>query len=218
MQRDQLEYPDGYSMYAGYFADHFGIDPSGTVSININANISGEIFIAAGPLPVPGTGFIITAYFEANTFSCCGKSKTYEMWFSAEGGVDGRLVAGGEFKGKTKANNSRGSSYRDQKTGRYAKGPKGGQKGTQGSLLGLVADGGDCPDQGCSVGAEVYIGWTLGAGYGIYGEATMPLKLPLEFSAENHRGWGVVGASISFGARGFIRCYGNVSSTIALVI
>jgi len=211
--RDPLEEAGGINLY-GFVrndpVDHF--DRLGMFSVG--ANFSGEYTVAAGPTPIPGVGWMVKVFGDSSLYECCGK-RGRETWGDVELGVDVSVTAGGAFKGKEKAPNSRGSKYRNQKGKRYVKGPKQGDKAWDGGLS--INDLGPRPEKSSCTGfVNGYITGSAGAGYG--GEVSLTFPIYPEFKRPefNMQTGFYVGIALSAGARGGISCSIRLGESLPL--
>jgi hypothetical protein len=205
-------YEDGMSLYLNGVGLYQGLDPSGYVW-SLHAGFQGSAVVAAGPLPIPGTGWVLQVTGSANAFNCCegGKQKLY---YEGELEIELYVQAGGSFSGKEHSGkrpaNGGGSRYRDPKTGRYTKGPKTGQR-QPGSNVGSDSSQTKCPEKGISGYVIGYLRAEVGAYWGVRGVVEAQLypnfEWPPSFNLEG--GTGIYGASLSGGVRGGINYTGS---------
>ncbi|MCP4356607.1 MAG: RHS repeat protein, partial [Chloroflexi bacterium] len=216
LQMDPLGYADSTNLYL--YTDSQPVlltDPTGLFALKIG--FSGEYIIAAGPTPIPGVGWIVKVFIDTTVFECCNKNNgNREWWGTATLGISAEVMAGGSFKGKERAPNSRGSQYRDTQNKRYVKGPKSGNykfKSSDRAITNLST----CPKRGCTGFAEGFIKGNAGFGIGGSFDITFPIYPKLQkpkFSAQVDV-WSF-GASISIGAKGGGKCNGPLNAVFNL--
>ncbi len=141
-----------------------------------------------------------------------------ETWGHLTVGIEGSIQAGGAFKGKIKAKNSRGSQYRDSRSGRYIRGPRTGNKGTPGGIY--VGPTPDCPDAGCEGYVDVKLKAQVGADVGFGGEIVFHLYPPTKDRWDQYGGvqWGLAGAEVAIAVEGGISCFGPLDKTFEFVL
>jgi len=239
MQRDPIGYIDGNNLYQ-YVESQvmIAVDPSGLIlfpiitrppntafpypgagnekaphTVAFSIGHSGSVLLFAAPTPIPGVGVTISANYSTSLFECCNNG-TVETWGELGAGIEGKITAGAGFKGKVPATNSKGSKYRDANTGRYAKGPKSGDK--DGGVGGFVENLSACPKKGCGGYVDATLYAAVGAGVGVSGTLTYHILPATSRGWEGRAGveWSIVSAELSLSVEGGLVCYGRVGEIV----
>jgi RHS repeat-associated protein len=211
IERDPAGYKDGYGLYNSYFVPN-ALDPEGLFTFEAGASF-GQVTILAGPL-APGVGWALTVEASGSIYECDCK-----CWAKTELTIGFSLIGGGAFNGLKPVTNPRGSKYRDVKTGRFAKGPKAGDKAGP-SAAGVGAEIGEDCSTGLSGSVEFKVAAQAGivlAGIACDASCSYSPTNGWDCSAKCIGGIGIAGAQLSATVSGKLTLVGPCGKPFELL-